>query len=56
MREKSQEHALTRRLTIEKDFDAASPYPYKAIAKGQTLQSAELATEWRFPFENKSRN
>lgn len=29
-------------MTIEKDFDAASPYLYKAIAKGQTLQSAEL--------------
>src|SRR5579871_3534328 len=29
-------------MTIEKEFDAVSPYLYKAVAKGQTLQSALL--------------
>lgn len=29
-------------LSLEKEFDASSPYLYKAVAKGQTLQSAEL--------------
>lgn len=29
-------------MSIEKEFDASSPYLYKAVAKGQTLQSAEL--------------
>ncbi|WP_408599903.1 Hcp family type VI secretion system effector [Paraburkholderia heleia] len=29
-------------MRIEKEFDAASPYLYKAVAKGQTLKSAEL--------------
>jgi type VI secretion system secreted protein Hcp len=29
-------------MSIEKEFDAASPYLYKAVAKGQTLKSAEL--------------
>lgn len=29
-------------MSIEKEFDAASPYLYKAVANGQTLQSAEL--------------
>jgi type VI secretion system secreted protein Hcp len=29
-------------MHIEKEFDAASPYLYKAVAKGQTLKSAEL--------------
>lgn len=27
---------------VEKDFDSASPYLYKALSKGQTLKSAEL--------------
>ncbi len=27
---------------IEKEFDSSSPYLYKAVAKGQTLQSAEI--------------
>lgn len=29
-------------LNFEKEFDSSSPYLYKAIAKGQTLKSAEL--------------
>jgi type VI secretion system secreted protein Hcp len=29
-------------MTIEKEFDAASPYLYRAVATRQTLQSAEL--------------
>ena len=29
-------------MSIEKEFDASSPYLYKAVSKGQTLQSAEL--------------
>lgn len=29
-------------MHIEKEFDAASPYLYKALSKGQTLKSAEL--------------
>jgi type VI secretion system secreted protein Hcp len=29
-------------MSIEKEFDASSPYIYKAVATGQTLQSAEL--------------
>ncbi|QDX23195.1 type VI secretion system tube protein Hcp [Pandoraea pnomenusa] len=29
-------------MTIEKEIDAASVYLYKAVAKGETLQSAEL--------------
>jgi type VI secretion system secreted protein Hcp len=29
-------------MSIEKEFDATSPYLYKAVAKGQTLESAEL--------------
>lgn len=29
-------------MIVEKDFDAVSPYLYKAVATGQTLQSAEL--------------
>lgn len=29
-------------LSLEKEFDASSPYLYKAVSKGQTLQSAEL--------------
>ena len=29
-------------MHIEKAFDAASPYLYKAVATGQTLKSAEL--------------
>ena len=29
-------------MTLEKEFDAASPYLYKAVATGQTLKSAEL--------------
>lgn len=29
-------------MNIEKEFDAASPYLYRAVAKGQTLKSAEL--------------
>ncbi|KDB07300.1 type VI secretion system effector, Hcp1 family [Burkholderia sp. lig30] len=29
-------------MSIEKEFDASNPYLYKAVAKGQTLQSAEL--------------
>ncbi|VVE20709.1 Hcp family T6SS protein CtsH1 [Pandoraea terrae] len=29
-------------MTLEKEFDASSPYLYKAVANGQTLASAEL--------------
>jgi type VI secretion system secreted protein Hcp len=29
-------------MTFEKEFDAASPYLYKAVAKGQTLVCAEF--------------
>ncbi len=29
-------------MAIEKEFDAASPYLYKAVAKGKTLESAEI--------------
>ncbi|GAB7536724.1 type VI secretion system tube protein TssD [Burkholderia sp. 3C] len=29
-------------MHIEKEFDASSPYLYKAVSRGQTLQSAEL--------------
>lgn len=29
-------------LTFEKEFDTSSPYLYKAVAKGQTLKSAEF--------------
>lgn len=29
-------------MMIEKEFDAVSPYLYKAVAKGQTLKGAEL--------------
>ena len=29
-------------MNIEKEFDASSPYLYKAVATGQTLKSAEL--------------
>ncbi|MFJ2995623.1 Hcp family type VI secretion system effector [Pandoraea sp. NPDC087047] len=29
-------------MMLEKEFDASSPYLYKAVATGQTLQSAEL--------------
>lgn len=29
-------------LTFEKEFDSSSPYLYKAVAKGQTLTSAEF--------------
>ncbi len=29
-------------LTFEKEFDSSSPYLYKAVAKGQTLKSAEF--------------
>lgn len=29
-------------MLIEKEFDSASPYLYKAVAKGQTLKSAEI--------------
>ena len=29
-------------MCLEKEFDASSPYLYKAVATGQTLQSAEL--------------
>lgn len=29
-------------MSIEKEFDASSPYFYKAVATGQTLRSAEL--------------
>ncbi|MFH7825402.1 Hcp family type VI secretion system effector [Kluyvera chengduensis] len=29
-------------LTFQKEFDTSSPYFYKAVAKGQTLKSAEF--------------
>jgi type VI secretion system secreted protein Hcp len=29
-------------MGLEKEFDASSPYLYKAVATGQTLKSAEL--------------
>ena len=29
-------------MMIEKEFDSASPYLYKAVASGQTLKSAEI--------------
>jgi type VI secretion system secreted protein Hcp len=29
-------------IAFEKEFDAASPYLYKAVSKGQTLKSAEI--------------
>ncbi|VVE56678.1 IS66 family insertion sequence hypothetical protein [Pandoraea terrae] len=29
-------------MSLEKEFDASSPYLYKAVATGQTLESAEL--------------
>lgn len=29
-------------IMIEKEFDSASPYLYKAVATGQTLKSAEI--------------
>jgi type VI secretion system secreted protein Hcp len=29
-------------ITFEKEFDSSSPYLYKGVAKGQTLQSAEF--------------
>ncbi|MBB5499555.1 type VI secretion system Hcp family effector [Paraburkholderia sp. MM5384-R2] len=29
-------------MNLEKEFDASSPYLYKAVATGQSLQSAEL--------------
>lgn len=29
-------------LSFEKEFDSSSPYLYKAVAKGQTLKSAEF--------------
>jgi len=29
-------------LAFEKEFDSSSPYLYKAVAKGQTLKSAEF--------------
>ncbi|WP_296651045.1 type VI secretion system tube protein TssD [Paraburkholderia sp.] len=29
-------------ISFEKEFDSATPYLYKAVAKGQTLQSAEI--------------
>jgi type VI secretion system secreted protein Hcp len=29
-------------MMLEKEFDSASPYLYKAVAKGQTLKSAEI--------------
>lgn len=29
-------------LVFEKEFDCSSPYLYKAVAKGQTLKSAEF--------------
>ncbi|WP_166362577.1 Hcp family type VI secretion system effector [Pseudomonas akapageensis] len=29
-------------MMIEKEFDSSSPYLYKAVAKGQTLKSAEI--------------
>ncbi|MCS3422948.1 type VI secretion system secreted protein Hcp [Rahnella sp. BIGb0603] len=29
-------------MMLEKEFDSSSPYLYKAVAKGQTLKSAEI--------------
>ena len=29
-------------MTFEKEFDSSSPYLYQAVAKGQTLKSAEI--------------
>ncbi|HKR42819.1 MAG TPA: type VI secretion system tube protein TssD [Paraburkholderia sp.] len=29
-------------MVIEKEFDASSPYLYKAVSRGQTLKSAEI--------------
>lgn len=29
-------------MLFEKEFDSSSPYLYKAVAKGQTLKSAEI--------------
>jgi len=29
-------------MMIEKEFDSSSPYLYKAVARGQTLKSAEI--------------
>lgn len=29
-------------ITFEKEFDSSSPYLYKAVARGQTLKSAEI--------------
>lgn len=29
-------------VSFEKEFDAATPYLYKAVSKGQTLQSVEI--------------
>lgn len=29
-------------MIIEKEFDSSSPYLYKAVARGQTLKSAEI--------------
>lgn len=29
-------------IAFEKEFDSATPYLYKAVATGQTLQSAEI--------------
>jgi type VI secretion system secreted protein Hcp len=29
-------------IAFEKEFDASSPYLYKAVSKGQTLKSAEI--------------
>jgi type VI secretion system secreted protein Hcp len=29
-------------MNLEKEFDASSPYLYKAVSTGQSLQSAEL--------------
>lgn len=29
-------------MLLEKEFDSSSPYLYKAVAKGQTLKSAEI--------------
>lgn len=29
-------------MSIEKEFDSSTPYLYQAVAKGQTLKSAEI--------------
>ena len=29
-------------MIVEKEFDSSSPYLYKAVARGQTLKSAEI--------------